>query len=28
MPGEAFKRGAASDQYPLEQIAKELLKRS
>lgn len=28
MPGEAFKRGAASDQYPLEQIAKELLKRA
>lgn len=28
MPGEAFKRGAASDQYPLEQIAKELLKRT
>ncbi len=28
MPGEAFKMGAAEDQYPLEQIAKELLKRS
>ena len=28
MPGEAYKMGAASDQYPLEQIAKELLKRS
>lgn len=28
MPGEAFKRGSASDQYPLDQIAKELLKRS
>lgn len=28
MPGEAFKRGAASDQYPLEKIAAELLKRS
>lgn len=28
MPGEAFKMGAAKDQYPLEQIAKELLKRS
>ncbi len=28
MPGEAYKIGAASDQYPLEQIAKELLKRS
>ncbi len=28
MPGEAFKIGAASDQYPLEKIAKELLKRS
>ena len=28
MPGEAFKRGAAQDQYPLEKIAKELLKRS
>jgi len=28
MPGEAFKRGAAKDQYPLDQIAKELLKRS
>lgn len=28
MPGEAFKRGAATDQYPLEKIAKELLKRS
>jgi len=28
MPGEAFKRGAATHQYPLEQIAKELLKRS
>lgn len=27
MPGEAYKLGAASDQYPLEQIAKELLKR-
>lgn len=24
MPGEAFKRGSASDQYPLDQIAKEL----
>jgi len=28
MPGEAYKRGAASDQYPIEQIAKELLKRA
>lgn len=28
MPGEAFKIGAAQDQYPLEKIAKELLKRS
>lgn len=28
MPGEAFKRGATKDQYPLEKIAKELLKRS
>jgi len=28
MPGEAYKIGAASDQYPLEQIAKELLKRT
>ena len=28
MPGEAFKIGAASDQYPIEQIANELLKRS
>jgi len=28
MPGEAFKMGAAEDQYPLDQIAKELLKRS
>lgn len=28
MPGEAFKMGAAKEQYPLEQIAKELLKRS
>ena len=28
MPGEAFKIGAASDQYPLEKVAKELLKRS
>ena len=28
MPGEAYKRGAASDQYPLEQIANELLKRA
>ncbi len=28
MPGEAFKIGAASEQYPLEHIAKELLKRS
>lgn len=28
MPGEAFKREATTDQYPLEQIAKELLKRS
>ena len=28
MPGEAYKLGAASEQYPLEQIAKELLKRS
>ncbi len=28
MPGEAFKIGAASEQYPLEKIAKELLKRS
>ncbi len=27
MPGEAFKMGAAKDQYPLEKIAKELLKR-
>ncbi len=27
MPGEAYKLGAAKDQYPLEQIAKELLKR-
>ena len=27
MPGEAFKMGATEDQYPLEQIAKELLKR-
>ncbi|MCW9030015.1 MAG: chemotaxis response regulator protein-glutamate methylesterase [Gammaproteobacteria bacterium] len=27
MPGEAYKIGAASEQYPLEQIAKELLKR-
>lgn len=27
MPGEAFKRGAAKDQYPLEKIATELLKR-
>ena len=27
MPGEAFKIGAAKDQYPLDQIAKELLKR-
>jgi two-component system chemotaxis response regulator CheB len=28
MPGEAYKRGATSDQYPIEQIAKELLKRA
>jgi len=28
MPGEAYKTGAAKDQYPLEKIAKELLKRS
>lgn len=28
MPGEAFKTGATTDQYPLEKIAKELLKRS
>lgn len=28
MPGEAYKRGAASEQYPIEQIAKELLKRA
>lgn len=28
MPGEAYKIGAASDQYSLEQIAKELLKRA
>lgn len=28
MPGEAFKIGAAKDEYPLEKIAKELLKRS
>ena len=28
MPGEAYKIGAASDQYPIEQIAKELLKRA
>jgi len=28
MPGEAYKIGAAQDQYPLENIAKELLKRS
>lgn len=28
MPGEAYKIGAATDQYPLEKIAKELLKRS
>ena len=28
MPGEAYKIGAAQDQYPLEKIAKELLKRS
>jgi chemotaxis response regulator CheB len=28
MPGEAYKIGAASEQYPLEQIAKELLKRA
>lgn len=28
MPGEAYKIGAASDQYPLNKIAKELLKRS
>ncbi len=28
MPGEAFKIGAAQEQYPLENIAKELLKRS
>lgn len=28
MPGEAFKMGATKDQYPLEKIAKELLKRS
>jgi len=28
MPGEAYKIGAAKDQYPLEKIAKELLKRS
>jgi len=27
MPGEAFKMGAAKDQYPLEKIANELLKR-
>lgn len=27
MPGEAYKMGAATDQYPLENIAKELLKR-
>ena len=28
MPGEAYKIGAAQEQYPLEKIAKELLKRS
>lgn len=28
MPGEAFKIGATQDQYPLEKIAAELLKRS
>lgn len=28
MPGEAFKRGAAQGQYPLDKIASELLKRS
>lgn len=28
MPGEAYKMGAAKDQYPLDKIAKELLKRS
>ena len=28
MPGEAYKIGAAKDQYPLEKIASELLKRS
>jgi len=28
MPGEAYKIGATEDQYPLEKIAKELLKRS
>lgn len=28
MPGEAYKMGAAEEQYPLGQIAKELLKRS
>ncbi len=28
MPGEAYKIGATKDQYPLEKIAKELLKRS
>ncbi len=27
MPGEAYKLGATKDQYPLERIAKELLKR-
>lgn len=27
MPGEAYKLGATKDQYPLEKIAKELLKR-
>ena len=27
MPGEAYKRGATKDQYPLEKIAKELLSR-
>ena len=28
MPGEAFKRGATKDQYPLEKIAAELLRRT
>ena len=28
MPGEAYKIGATKDQYPLEKIASELLKRS